>query len=878
MQTVTGTGGRSGTPTSSGETGVVTRLDAHAHTWASDGPALAALGFIGAPECYSPPEKVYDLAKARGMDLVAITDHDTIKGAMELVDRGFQDFIVGQEVTVYFPEDRCKLHVLTWMLTPERAEEIDRLELRKDVYVFADWLKEHDIPHALAHPLYIQNGRLTRWHIERAALLFKGFEMLNGAHSATHRATLERFMARLTPAAIDRLSEEHGLEPKWPRAWQKARTGGSDDHGLLNIGRTWTEVRADGGAKVTDPAEFFRYVMSGRSEAGGVGGHSSTLAHQVTTVGAHYYADRLHARATPTGQTIASKLLRFAGVEARAPSRARLAAHTVKRKMIKRKRRRSRPIIDSLREVIGPLLEQYPDMRERLRPEAWSAQGSALSDHERMAEFADDMARALNDALATRTAKRWKKRDRQGVLDCLSGYLLVQAAQLPYVFSLFHQNKERAFLESLEHHLAEPGDGTSVLERPMRVSLFTDTLGDVNGVSRFIQNVAEQGLRTGRDIEVITSTRLVVPDAPNVYNFKPVFAWQMPRYEQLDAVLPPLVPILRHLDKHQPDVIHISTPGAVGLIGFIAARMLRIPVLGVYHTDFPAYIDQLFDDHAFTYACQKYMRFFYEPFSAVFTRSEDYVESLVRLGLEREKCTPLLPGFDAEVFHVRHRDDGVWGRVAPAVRSGSVKVLYVGRVSVEKNVPFLCAAWKLAQRRIRDRGLDAELVIVGDGPYRAKMEAELKRADAHFLGFRHGQELSALYATSDLFVFPSVTDTLGQVVMESQGSGLPVLVSDQGGPKEVVRDGETGFVLPVDDPGLWADHIVRLVEQTEMRRTMSAAAHESMQAYSLTHSFEHFWQVHVEAWHRHLALRGIRPKGEGAPIGATSVGGAPQRV
>ena len=96
----------------------ITRMDTHCHSWASDGPAVAALSFLGVPECYSPPEKVYDQARARGMDLFTLTDHDTIKGAMELVERGFEGVIVGQEVTVCFPEDRCKLHVLVWGAHP----------------------------------------------------------------------------------------------------------------------------------------------------------------------------------------------------------------------------------------------------------------------------------------------------------------------------------------------------------------------------------------------------------------------------------------------------------------------------------------------------------------------------------------------------------------------------------------------------------------------------------------------------------------------------------------------------------------------------------------------------------------------------------------
>ena len=140
----------------------VTRIAAHCHSKASDGPAIAALGLINCPECYSAPEAVYDQAMARGMDLVTITDHNTIAGAMVLVERGFERFIVGQEVSVRFPEDRCMLHVLVWGLTPELDEQITELGLRDEDYQFAAWLREHALAKALAHPLYIQNAAIPR--------------------------------------------------------------------------------------------------------------------------------------------------------------------------------------------------------------------------------------------------------------------------------------------------------------------------------------------------------------------------------------------------------------------------------------------------------------------------------------------------------------------------------------------------------------------------------------------------------------------------------------------------------------------------------------------------------------------------------------------
>jgi len=834
----------------------VTRMDMHCHSWASDKPVVAALGMIDCPECFSPPEKVYEQARARGMDLVTITDHDAIRGAMELVDRGFEGVVVGEEVTVYFPEDHCKLHVLVWGLTPDQHEEIGSLRLREDVYEFANWLRMRGLAHSLAHPLYVQNGRMSAWHLERCTLLFRAFELVNGAHSGTHSDALHRYLGGLTQTRLRELADRHGIEPVWPRAWSKSVTAGSDDHGLLNLGRTWAAVQRDDGKKISDGAEFLRRVMNGEGSVGGCAGRSDLLAHQLTAVGLRWYADNLHDRGKPRQKVLASKLAKFAGVDLPRPGKVALIWDTLKRKALRADS--SLPLVDALRSELKPLLERYPDLSGLLDSSKWpTAEGPAIAQHARMAEFSDDLSEALGRAMASGAVKSLRERDKSGMVDHLISYGIVQASRIPYIVSLFHQNKERQMLEKIQHESSAPGSGASPLERPMRVSLFTDTLGDVNGVCRFIQNVAEQANKTGRDLRVVTSTTFKTPDWANIHNFAPAFSTKMPRYEQLEIVLPPLMRILRHVDEHQPDVIHISTPGPVGMIGYLAAKMLRVPVLGVYHTDFPAYVDHLFDDHALTKTAETYMRFFYKPFTAIFTRSTDYVDSLAELGLQRDRIVALLPGLDTDTFHTRYRDPGLWARF-PGVSTTSVKCLYVGRVSVEKNLPALTRVWKRVSEAAQRKGLNTELIVVGDGPYRKQMQEELAGCRAHFLGFRHGAELSAIYASSEFFAFPSTTDTLGQVVMESQASGLPVIVTDQGGPKEVVDHELTGFVLAADDADGWERSMMALIEDGDRRKRMGRAAHTRMARYSIQASFEHFWKAHVDAWHDHLATLGIR--------------------
>ncbi len=391
----------------------------------------------------------------------------------------------------------------------------------------------------------------------------------------------------------------------------------------------------------------------------------------------------------------------------------------------------------------------------------------------------------------------------------------------------------------------------STPDKPLRVLKFTDTIADINGVCRFIQNIAQSAHDTKRDLKVFTSTRIELPKVDNLVNFDPIFAMKMPGYDTLDFTIPPLIKMLRAADEFRPDVIHISTPGPVGTVGLIAAKLMRVPIVGVYHTDFPAYIDELFDNRGASWLCRWVMGSFYKQFRFVFSRSADYADRLESIGIERSRLVRLTAGYDNTKFDATLRDPSIW--YAHGIERDSIKAVFCGRVSTEKNLPFLVSIWPKVVERVRMAGKKIDLVIIGDGPYRDKMTQALDGLSAHFLGFRNGVELATLYASCDFFVFPSMTDTLGQVVMESQASGLPVIVTDQGGPKEIVVDQQTGFVLPGDDSEetseRWIDTIVELVLDDARREQMGRAGIEAMQHYTFAASFEHYWQVHLQAQH-----------------------------
>ncbi|MBA3881837.1 MAG: glycosyltransferase [Chthoniobacterales bacterium] len=256
----------------------------------------------------------------------------------------------------------------------------------------------------------------------------------------------------------------------------------------------------------------------------------------------------------------------------------------------------------------------------------------------------------------------------------------------------------------------------------------------------------------------------------------------------------------------------------------------------------------------------------------MFVNSEQYRRSWIDRGIEPEKLKILPRGLDTELFNPARRDEDFWERFRTSTPDGeqqtsakkhcngsgeslseidtrqtratsarglsassAVRLLYVGRLSKEKDLDVLAAAY----RQLLKGGCAVELYIVGSGPY-AGAFAELV-PDAFFTGYLAGEDLAAAYASADIFVFPSTTDTFGNVIIEAQASGLPVVVSNLGGPKELVQSGINGLITKAHDICDFAGAIRKLATEPELRRQMSVAARESVMDRSWPIAFRHFW-------------------------------------
>ncbi|MBV8481353.1 MAG: glycosyltransferase family 1 protein, partial [Verrucomicrobia bacterium] len=400
----------------------------------------------------------------------------------------------------------------------------------------------------------------------------------------------------------------------------------------------------------------------------------------------------------------------------------------------------------------------------------------------------------------------------------------------PYFYGYHSQAPSRARLTDI--CLGTVNFVPDVLQNTKR-AWFTDTLEDVNGVTTTIRKMTAAGLENGADLIVVTSRpQIGIADIP-IKNFVPIGEFELPEYELQKLSFPPVLHMIDYIQSERFTELIISTPGPVGLTALVAAKILDIRAVGIYHTDFPQYVRILTQDNYMETLAWNFMQWFYAQLDLVYVNSEHYRQRWIARGIAPERLKIFPRGIDTRLFNPNLRDPKFWSNFGKAPEE--IGLLYVGRISKEKNLDVAARA----VNRLRQEGLPARLLIVGDGPY--LKELRHIAPEACYTGYLKGKELGIAYASSDVFIFPSTTDTFGNVVLEAQAAGLPCVVSDQGGPAELITDGVEGFItrsLDVDD---FAEAVRRLATDSELRRQMGDHARQRVQDRNWSNAFRQFW-------------------------------------
>jgi glycosyltransferase involved in cell wall biosynthesis len=350
----------------------------------------------------------------------------------------------------------------------------------------------------------------------------------------------------------------------------------------------------------------------------------------------------------------------------------------------------------------------------------------------------------------------------------------------------------------------------------MRVGIFTDNdFGKVNGVTTTLKAVLAHA-PSEFHLRVYTAADEGT-DTPDYLAMKSIGVG-IPFYAGMKMYMPRLRALVRQVRADGIDLLHLTTPGPLGLATLHVATQLHLPIVGSFHTDLAAYTRLLSGSSSLGSLMREYMRWPYGRCARVLVPSESTRRILIDAKLDAMKLEIWPHGVDTSIFSPTRRVEGMrtrWG-----VRDDELALIYVGRVSREKGLDRLPEI----SDRLRAAGVRHRLVIVGDGPMRRELAARLP--DATFTGMLPHDDVSVAMASADLFVFPSQTDSAGNVVLEAQACGLPVIVSDQGGPQENMLAGATGVVCRGGTAEAFADGIAHLAQQPPVRSAFSRAARE----------------------------------------------------
>ena len=801
------------------------RVDLHVHSKHSTRPSQWVLQKLNCPESYTEPRLIYERAKRKGMDLVTISDHNSLAGSLEIAH--LEDTFLSEEITTYFPTDRCKIHVLALDITEEQHLEIQKV--RENVYDLARYLHHSGIVHVVAHPLYDINHLLSWSHVEQLLLLFQSFE-LNGSREAHQNAVLRCILQELNRASMERMADKHDLAPLASEPWKKSVVGGSDDHSSLNIARLHTFA-----PQATSKDEFFRAVLSGQTRIYGKSATPRTMAHNLYGIAYQFYKDKFRleravgkdafmqfADAILTGKPLREESLG-----------SRLTGWLSSRKTFQKLVGRSWDgDIDILLSAAREKVVHNPDLKHRVRTDPGSFE---LEDD--WFDLVNEVSGKVSTHFADSVIQSMSGARLFNIFHSLGSAGTIYTLLAPYFLSYAIFCKDREFGQLCLQRFRQEAFGTREASST-KLAVFTDTFQELNGVALTLQqqlrvarsrNIPYFVLTCGQDIET-----------EGAISFPSQGSFQLPEYPEQELHYPPFLEMLHFCYEKGFTHILSSTPGPVGLAALGIARILKLPIYATYHTALPQYVLERTQDRDLEELVWKGMLWYYNQMDNVFVPSQVIATELVERGLSRDKVSTYPRGIDTEKFHPAKRN-GFWGKYF-ADSSDKTKIVYVGRVSKEKNLDVLTKAYRqhLRQRR------DLKLIVVGSGPYLSEMQAELAGESVLFTGELHDEDLAQAYASSDIFVFPSGTDTFGNVVLEAQASGLPVIVSDQGGPQENMRHNETGFVVPVDSPRSLAEAVLQLADDPALLARMKEAARGYCRDRSFETAFLDHWAFYTQ--------------------------------
>jgi glycosyltransferase involved in cell wall biosynthesis len=352
----------------------------------------------------------------------------------------------------------------------------------------------------------------------------------------------------------------------------------------------------------------------------------------------------------------------------------------------------------------------------------------------------------------------------------------------------------------------------------MRIALFTETfLPKVDGIVTRLCHTVEHLQRSGDQVLVISPDGgLTEYKGAKIYG---VSGFPLPLYPELKLALPrPSIGVA--LEEFRPDLIHVVNPAVLGLGGLYYAKTLQIPLVASYHTHLPQYL-QHYGLGMLEPVMWELIKASHNQAQLNLCTSTAMIEELRAHGVLNLDLWQR--GVDTETFHPSLASQDMRSHLSQG-HPESPLLLYVGRLSAEKEIERI--------KPVLEAIPNSRLALVGDGPHRSALEKHFAGTPTHFVGYLTGKQLGSAFASSDAFVFPSRTETLGLVLLEAMAAGCPVVAARSGGIPDIVTDGANGYLFdPADEQGAIAATL-RLLEQQDERETLRHNARVEAERWS----------------------------------------------
>jgi glycosyltransferase involved in cell wall biosynthesis len=833
------------------------KIDLHCHDYNSDVPDELMGRILNVPETWLKTEQLVNELEKNSCDVITITNHNNARSCYDLINNGY-DVLTGAEFSCFVPDYSIGIHVLAYGFTPEQESVLNKL--RKNIYQFQEYTCKENIPTIWAHPLYhyASEGVPPFEFFRKLVLLFERFEVINGQRDTWQNMMVKTWLETLDREIINTYAMEFGIDlSRFCRnPYKKVYTGGSDSHIGLFAGLTGSYLHVPDlpeRLKTSKPSKLaLEAIRDGRIIPFGSVNNSEKL-----TIGLLDYVFQIALNYKDPGLI---RLLLHKGT-----SRDKILALLASNGFAEVQRHKT--TMEFIRLFHNCFMGEVPSFAKKLmvpriyKPifrDAIAMAETNRSKKEDIVKIYHESVIQINDKLNTilfsrinNKLKNYMKENRDKNIDInvlfssfelpvtIRAYIEPEKADtsnlnnidfgklfdgLPFPFLASVLILAANYTSARAMYNTRPllslfAEKTGNYLHPERVLWLTDTFDDNNGVSMVLRQVLSEIQRRDLPIDMLICNKKVKAEK-HLIVLKPGLEFATQVYAHQNIRVPNFLSIHEIFQNGGYDRIICSTEGAMGLAALYLKNAFNVKAHFFIHTDWIMFARKILDiDIHNLNRLRRVLRTYYNSFDSVFVLNTDHQKWMTgqQMGLSKERVHLTRHWVSDNFRHKLSDRKNLFG-----FKSNEFVLLYSGRLSREKGIFELSSLYY----SLITEYPEVRMVIAGAGPDEEELKIRLPKAT--YLGWVDQEKLSWIYASADMLVLPSKFDTFNCALLEAMTCGLPATAYNSKGPKDLISDGENGFLARtfeemeeklsgyIATPSVWKNFRAKCIEKSKI--------------------------------------------------------------